>query len=95
MQDICNIYNEFGDILKLTLVQSASMFDVSDLNVYALVDFCFVYNPPITSKVGEYIIDLSIHLIIEELGLKLWEKHLETYIYHVHNFLNILYIFPG
>jgi len=94
-QDRRNISNGFGEILKLALVRSADLFDLLEAHGAALVDCRFGDSLAVPSKVGERIIDLSIQIMLEELGPNLWEKKLDRCVDYGHTFSKILEMVPG
>lgn len=76
-QDARNISNGFGEILKLALVRSSDLFDLLESHGRALVDSRFEDETLKKSGVSSRIIDLSIQIMLEELGPNLWETKLD------------------
>ena len=76
-QDARNVSNGFGEILKLALVRSPDLFELLETHGSALVESRFAATPSVPSGVSDRIIDLSIQIMLEELGPNLWEKKLE------------------
>lgn len=76
-QDCRNISNGFGEILKLALVRSIDLFELLETHGANLVESRFAANPSVPDGVGQRVIDLSIQIMLEELGPNLWEYTLE------------------
>ena len=76
-QDMRNISNGFGEILKLALVRSVDLFELLETHGSALVESRFAKSPSVPDGVGDRVIDLSIQIMLEELGPNLWEYQLE------------------
>ena len=76
-QDARNISNGFGEILKLALVRSSDLFDLLEAHGKALVDSRFEDESLKQSGVSSRIIDVSIQIMLEELGPNLWETKLD------------------
>jgi 3-dehydroquinate synthetase len=77
-QDVRNVSNGFGEILKLALVRSVDMFELLETHGAALVQSRFSKDAStVPDGVGERVIDLSIQIMLEELGPNLWEYNLE------------------
>ena len=76
-QDARNISNGFGEILKLALVRSSDLFELLETHGAALVESRFAPTLSVPSGVSDRIIDLSIQIMLEELGPNLWEYNLE------------------
>ena len=76
-QDARNISNGFGEILKLALVRSSDLFELLETHGAALVESRFAPTASVPPGVSDRIIDLSIKIMLEELGPNLWESKLE------------------
>ena len=76
-QDARNISNGFGEILKLALVRSSDLFELLETHGAALIESLFAPTVSVPSGVSDRIIDLSIQIMVEELGPNLWEYKLE------------------
>lgn len=76
-QDERNISNGFGEILKLALVRSSDLFDLLEAHGKTLIDTRFEDEGLRTAGVSSRIIDLSIQIMLEELGPNLWETKLD------------------
>jgi 3-dehydroquinate synthetase len=94
-QDARNISNGFGEILKLALVRSPDLFELLESHGAALVDSRFAPNNSTPSWVGQRIIDLSIQIMLEELGPNLWEYKLDRCVDYGHTFSKLLEMVPG
>jgi 3-dehydroquinate synthetase len=95
-QDQRNICNGFGEIVKLALVRSSDLFELLETHGAALVHSRFdetCDNVPV--GVGARIIDLSIQIMLEELGPNLWEFQLERCVDYGHTFSKLLEMVPG
>ena len=76
-QDQRNISNGFGEIAKLALVRSSDLFDLLEAHGKSLVDSRFQDTPSTPASVSSRIIDMSIQIMLEELGPNLWEAKLD------------------
>jgi 3-dehydroquinate synthase len=94
-QDTRNISNGFGEILKLALVRSLHLFELLETHGNALVENRFVQDPSVPAGVGDRVIDLSIQIMLEELGPNLWEYELERCVDYGHTFSKLLEMVPG
>jgi 3-dehydroquinate synthase len=94
-QDKRNICNGFGEIMKLALVRSADLFELLETHGAALVESRFSGETNILKDVGTRIIDLSIQIMLEELGPNLWEHKLERCVDYGHTFSKLLEMVPG
>ena len=94
-QDERNICNGFGEILKLALVRSEDLFELLETHGKALVKSRFAPSSTVSSKVSTRIIDLSIQIMLEELGPNLWEYKLERCVDYGHTFSKLLEMVPG
>lgn len=73
-QDTRNIANGFGEIMKLALVRSYSLFELIESNGDELINCKFSKSSSTPPGVANRIIELSIQIMLEELGPNLWEK---------------------
>jgi len=94
-QDERNISNGFGEILKLALVRSPALFELLEAHGAALIASRFGPNDITPSWVGQRIIDLSIQIMLEELGPNLWEIKLDRCVDYGHTFSKLLEMVPG
>ncbi len=76
-QDARNIANGFAEIMKLALVRSADLFELLEAHGAALIDSRFNATPSVPDGVSDRIIELSIQIMLEELGPNLWEYKLD------------------
>ena len=76
-QDRRNVSNGFGEILKLALVRSADLFELLETHGAALIESQFMAVSSVPEGVSDRIIELSIQIMLEELGPNLWEYELE------------------
>lgn len=76
-QDERNISNGFGEILKLALVRSPDLFELLETHGAALIKSRFEKTQSVPDGVSARIIELSIQIMLEELGPNLWEYKLE------------------
>eukprot|EP00591_Stephanopyxis_turris_P008667 CAMPEP_0195522326 /NCGR_PEP_ID=MMETSP0794_2-20130614/20388_1 /TAXON_ID=515487 /ORGANISM="Stephanopyxis turris, Strain CCMP 815" /LENGTH=541 /DNA_ID=CAMNT_0040652055 /DNA_START=86 /DNA_END=1711 /DNA_ORIENTATION=- len=94
-QDARNIANGMGEILKLGLVRSSDLFDLLESHGKALIESRFDPNPSTPAGVSDRIIDLSIQIMLEELGPNLWETKLDRCVDYGHTFSKLLEMVPG
>jgi len=94
-QDERNICNGFGEILKLALVRSVDLFELLETYGAELVKSRFTESSSAPKEVGTRIIDLSIQIMLEELGPNLWEQKLERCVDYGHTFSKLLEMVPG
>ncbi|KAL3804390.1 hypothetical protein HJC23_011318 [Cyclotella cryptica] len=94
-QDRRNISNGFGEILKLALVRSADLFDLLEAHGKTLVESRFEDASLKQAGVSSRIIDLSIQIMLEELGPNLWESKLDRCVDYGHTFSKLLEMVPG
>jgi 3-dehydroquinate synthetase len=94
-QDQRNISNGFGEILKLALVRSSDLFDMLETHGKALIDSRFEPNSSTPSSVAQRIVELSIQIMLEELGPNLWEEKLDRCVDYGHTFSKLLEMVPG
>ncbi|CAN0130357.1 unnamed protein product [Ectocarpus fasciculatus] len=72
-QDERNIINGLGEIMKLALVRSTELFALLELHGARLVRERFQG----ADGVSDRVIELSVQIMLEELGPNLWEHKLE------------------
>lgn len=94
-QDKRNISNGLGEIVKLALVRSSDLFDLLESHGKTLVDTKFEDEALKKSGVSSRIIDLSIQIMLEELGPNLWEAKLDRCVDYGHTFSKLLEMCPG
>jgi 3-dehydroquinate synthetase len=94
-QDERNICNGFGEIIKLALVRSVDLFELLETHGAELVKSRFATTSSVPNEVGPRIIDLSIQIMLEELGPNLWEKRLDRCVDYGHTFSKLLEMVPG
>lgn len=94
-QDKRNISNGFGEIIKLALVRSEDLFEILETYGPELVKSRFAPTDKVSSEVTTRVIDLSIQIMLEELGPNLWEKKLERCVDYGHTFSKLLEMVPG
>lgn len=94
-QDARNVSNGFGEILKLALVRSPDLFELLETHGSALVESKFAPTSSVPDGVAQRIIDLSIQIMLEELGPNLWEHTLERCVDYGHTFSKLLEMVPG
>lgn len=94
-QDDRNICNGFGEIVKLALVRSIDLFELLETHGADLVKSRFAAASSVHEEVGTRIIDLSIQIMLEELGPNLWETKLERCVDYGHTFSKLLEMVPG
>lgn len=94
-QDARNISNGFGEILKLALVRSEDLFNLLEAHGAILIDTKFAASGCVPEGVSDRIIDLSIQIMLEELGPNLWEQKLDRCVDYGHTFSKLLEMVPG
>mmetsp|Transcript_7571 Transcript_7571/g.20497 ORF Transcript_7571/g.20497 Transcript_7571/m.20497 type:complete len:555 (-) Transcript_7571:393-2057(-) len=95
-QDDRNISNGFGEIMKLALVRSSDLFELLETHGCALIGSKFVADDSgVPDGVSQRVIDLSIQIMLEELGPNLWEQKLERCVDYGHTFSKLLEMVPG
>lgn len=94
-QDARNVSNGFGEILKLALVRSEDLFELLETHGSALVKARFAKCATVPDGVAQRVIDLSIQIMLEELGPNLWEHTLERCVDYGHTFSKLLEMVPG
>lgn len=85
-QDERNVINGMGEIVKLAVVRSPELFELLELHGKRLVGERFQGG----DDVGKRVIELSIQIMLEELGPNLWEHVLERCVDYGHTFSKIL-----
>jgi 3-dehydroquinate synthase len=94
-QDCRNISNGFGEILKLALVRSVDLFELLEAHGKALIQSKFASTASVPDGASDRIIDLSIQIMLEELGPNLWETKLDRCVDYGHTFSKLLEMVPG
>lgn len=94
-QDARNISNGFGEIMKLALVRSSDLFELLEAHGAALVESRFGPNATTPAGVADRIIDLSIQIMLEELGPNLWETKLDRCVDYGHTFSKLIEMVRG
>lgn len=94
-QDVRNVSNGLGEIMKLALVRSSDLFELLEAHGADLIQSRFGPNESTPPGVAERIIDLSIQIMLEELGPNLWETKLERCVDYGHTFSKLLEMVPG
>ena len=94
-QDARNISNGFGEIVKLALVRSVDLFELVETHGAELIRTRFGASASVPEEVGTRIIDLSIQIMLEELGPNLWETKLERCVDYGHTFSKLMEMVPG
>jgi 3-dehydroquinate synthetase len=94
-QDERNVCNGFGEIIKLALVRSEDLFELLETYGMDLVRSRFAPTDTVPEEVTTRVIDLSIQIMLEELGPNLWETKLERCVDYGHTFSKLLEMVPG
>jgi len=94
-QDARNVSNGFAEIMKLALVRSVDLYELLETHGANLVTSRFVKDASVPEGVGQRVIDLSIQIMLEELGPNLWEYQLERCVDYGHTFSKLLEMVPG
>lgn len=94
-QDARNISNGIGEIVKLALVRSRDLFELLESHGTALIDSRFQKTASVPDSVSSRIIELSIQIMLEELGPNLWEYKLDRCVDYGHTFSKLLEMVPG
>merc|ERR1712154_242002 len=76
-------------------VRSVDLFELLETHGSALVQSRFSPESDALKEVGSRIIDLSIQIMLEELGPNLWEYKLERCVDYGHTFSKLLEMVPG
>lgn len=87
-QDLRNVVNGMGEIMKLALVRSEELFRLLETQGKQVVAYRFQPGP--AGEAADRIIELSIQIMLEELGPNLWEYRLERCVDYGHTFSKIL-----
>jgi 3-dehydroquinate synthetase len=90
-QDARNVVNGLGEIMKLALVRSAELFALLEAHGPRLVRERFQG----ADGAADRVIELSIQIMLEELGPNLWEQRLERCVDYGHTFSKIFEMVPG
>ncbi|CAM9129103.1 unnamed protein product, partial [Ectocarpus sp. 4 AP-2014] len=90
-QDERNIINGLGEIMKLALVRSTELFSLLELHGARLVRERFQG----ADGVSDRVIELSVQIMLEELGPNLWEHKLERCVDYGHTFSKIIEMEPA
>lgn len=90
-QDSRNVVNGMGEVLKLGLVRSLELFELLEAHGRRLVEQRFQGS----DGVGRRVIELSVQIMLEELGPNLWEVDLERCVDYGHTFSKILEMDEG
>lgn len=94
-QDARNVSNGIGEIVKLALVRSSDLFELLETYGSTLVESRFNQHPSVPEGVANRIIELSIQIMLEELGPNLWEAKLDRCVDYGHTFSKLLEMVPG
>ena len=81
--------------MKLALVRSEDLFELLETYGATLVKSRFAPTSDVPDEVSTRIIDLSIQIMLEELGPNLWEEKLERCVDYGHTFSKLLEMVPG
>lgn len=85
-QDERNVINGMGEIMKLALIRSYELFELLEQHGRRVIEDRFQSN----DGVADRIIELSVQIMLEELGPNLWEYKLERCVDYGHTFSKIL-----
>jgi len=94
-QDARNISNGLGEVLKLALVRSTDLFELLESHGAALIESRFAATATVPDGASSRIIELSIQIMLEELGPNLWEQVLDRCVDYGHTFSKLLEMVPG
>jgi len=86
-----NIVNGLGEIMKLALVRSESLFNLLESHGSRLIEEKFQGE----DGVADQVIEKSIEIMLEELGPNLWEYKLERCVDYGHTFSKIIEMQPN
>ncbi|CDM74683.1 3-dehydroquinate synthase [Mycobacterium marinum] len=81
-----HLSNGLAEILKIALIKSGALFDVLETSGRDVRDDHFQGSTSALEVATEYILDESIHLMLEELQPNLWESTLERCVDYGHTF---------
>ncbi|CAM9767483.1 unnamed protein product [Pylaiella littoralis] len=90
-QDERNVINGLGEIMKLALVRSTELFSLLEMHGPRLVRERFQG----ADGVSDRVIELSVQIMLEELGPNLWEHKLERCVDYGHTFSKIIEMEPA
>ncbi|CAM9742532.1 unnamed protein product, partial [Phaeothamnion confervicola] len=90
-QDARNVVNGLGEIMKLALVRSVELFELLESEGPRLVAQRFQGR----DGAADRVIELSVQIMLEELGPNLWEQRLERCVDYGHTFSKILEMGEG
>lgn len=90
-QDERNVVNGMGEVMKLALVRSKELFVLLEEHGRRLVVDRFQGD----DGIGRRVVELSVQIMLEELGPNLWEFDLERCVDYGHTFSKILEMDPG
>lgn len=85
-QDERNVINGMGEIMKLALVRSVELFELLETSGRRVIEERFQS----IDGASDRILELSIQIMLEELGPNLWEFRLERCVDYGHTFSKIL-----
>ena len=71
------------------------LFELLETHGSGLIESRFASTSKVHVEVGTRIIDLSIQIMLEELGPNLWETKLERCVDYGHTFSKLLEMVPG
>ena len=81
--------------MKLALVRSSDLFELLEAHGAALIESRFGPNDTTPQGVSGRIIDLSIQIMLEELGPNLWEFKLDRCVDYGESISKMLYFFSS
>jgi len=85
-QDERNLINGMGEIMKLALIKSPELFSILEKDGARLIREKFQGK----DRAADRVIELSIQMMLEELGPNLWEFKLERCVDYGHSFSKII-----
>ncbi|CAM9260300.1 unnamed protein product [Discosporangium mesarthrocarpum] len=89
-KDDRNVVNGLGEVMKLALVRSLELFELLEMHGPRLVQQRFQGS----DGVADRVIELSVQIMLEELGPNLWEHRLERCVDYGHTFSKIIEMAP-